>query len=49
MPKKRGNGQGSVYKLPSGKYKAVVITGYYLDDQGRTRKHTRSAVMTMTV
>ena len=44
MPKKRGNGQGSVYKLPSGKYKAVIITGYYLDDNGRTRKHTRSAV-----
>ena len=44
MPKKRGNGQGSVYKLPSGKYKAVVITGYYVDEQGRTRKHTRSAV-----
>lgn len=44
MTKKRGNGQGSVYKLPSGKYKAVIITGYYLDDQGRTRKHTRSAI-----
>lgn len=44
MPKKRGNGQGSVYKLPNGKYKAVVITGYYLDSLGHTRKHTRSAV-----
>ena len=44
MPKQRGNGQGSVYKLPSGKYKAVVITGYYTDEQGRKRKHTRSAV-----
>lgn len=41
---KRGNGQGSVYKLPSGKYKAVVTTGYYVDDQGRTRRHTRSQV-----
>ena len=41
---KRGNGQGSVYKLPSGKYKAVVTTGYYLDEQGRTRRHTRSQV-----
>ena len=41
---KRGNGQGSVIKLPNGKYKAVVITGYYTDDQGRKRKHTRSAV-----
>ena len=44
MTKKRGNGQGSVYKTPSGKYKAVVITGYYIDDQGKKRKHTRSAV-----
>lgn len=41
---KRGNGQGSVYKLPSGKYKAVVTTGYYVDDQGRLRRHTRSQV-----
>lgn len=43
---KRGNGQGSVYKLPSGKYKAVVTSGYYVDDQGRTRRHTRSQVFT---
>mgnify|MGYP002514481144 CR=1 FL=1 len=32
---RRGNGQGSVFKLPSGKYKAVVTLGYALDDQGR--------------
>lgn len=40
--KKRGNGQGSVYKTASGKYRAVVILNYYLDENGRMRKHTRS-------
>lgn len=44
--KHRGNGQGSVYKLPNGKYKAVVITGYYTTPEGNLRKHTRSAVFT---
>lgn len=42
--KKRGNGQGSVYKLPNGKYKAVVILGYYTDSGGKLRKKTRSKV-----
>lgn len=41
---KRGNGQGSVYKLPSGKYKAVVILGYSRSEDGRTVKRTRSQV-----
>jgi len=41
--KKRGNGQGSVYKTPSGKYKAVVILGYYVDENGKKRKKTHSA------
>lgn len=41
--KKRGNGQGSVYKLPNGKYKAVVVLGYYHED-GKLRKTTRSRV-----
>jgi len=27
-PKSRGNGEGSVYKLPSGKYRAEVTLGY---------------------
>lgn len=43
-PKRRGNGTGSVYKLPNGKYKAVVITGYYNDEKGKLRKSTRSKV-----
>ena len=50
---KRGNGQGSVYKLPNGKYKAVVILGYYSDPPSenaekpvkpKKHKRTRSAV-----
>lgn len=39
---KRGNGQGSVYKVPSGAYKAVVTLGYATDAQGRVRRRTRS-------
>lgn len=41
-PRRRGNGQGSVYQLPNGKYKAVIVTGYYVDAEGRLRKRTRS-------
>ena len=41
-PKKRGNGQGSVYKMADGKYKAVVILGYYADDEGKMHKRTRT-------
>lgn len=41
---KRGNGQGSVYKLPNGRYKAIITLGYALDDQGRARRRTRSQV-----
>ena len=41
--KKRGNGQGSVYKLKNGKYKATVILGYYMDGDS-LRKKTRSKV-----
>ena len=36
--KKRGNGQGSVYKLPNGHYRAVVTLGYYNKDGARKRK-----------
>lgn len=43
-PRRRGNGQGSVYQLPGGKYKAIVITGWYLDDDGKKHRKTRSAV-----
>ena len=44
--KQRGNGQGCVYALPSGKFKAVVILGYYTDDKGKRRRRTRSQVFT---
>lgn len=40
----RGNGQGSVYKLPNGKYKAVVILEYTKDETGKLHKQTRSKV-----
>lgn len=33
--KKRGNGQGTVIKLPNGKWKALVTLGYFTDDQGK--------------
>lgn len=42
--KRRGNGQGSVYKLSNGKYKAVAIQYYYSDDNGNLHKKTRSGV-----
>lgn len=42
--KQRGNGQGCVYELPSGKFKAVVILGYYTDEKGKRRRRTRSQV-----
>lgn len=40
--KQRGNGQGSVYKLKNGKYRAVVTVGYYMDENGKKRRKTRS-------
>ena len=42
--KTRGNGQGSVFKLPSGKYKAMVTVGYYTNEDGKTRRKTHSQV-----
>ena len=42
--KTRGNGQGSVFKLPSGKYKAVVTVGYYINEDGKPRRKTHSQV-----
>lgn len=38
----RGNGQGTVYKRPNGKYRATVVLGYYTDKNGKRRKKTRS-------
>ena len=40
--KRRGNGQGSVFKLPNGKYKAFVTVGYYTDDEGKKHRKTKS-------
>lgn len=40
--KKRGNGQGSVYKLPNGKYRAVVTLGYWTDKDGKLHRKTAS-------
>ena len=39
--KKRGNGQGTVYKSGN-KYVAVVTLGYYTDDNGNTKRKIRS-------
>ena len=45
-PKKRGNGQGTVIKLPNGKYKAIVTLGYYMgeDSKRHARKRTRTFI-----
>ena len=40
--KKRGNGQGTITKLPSGKYKLQVTVGYKLDDEGKLHRITRT-------
>ena len=39
--KSRGNGQGSVYRLPNGKYIARKVQ-YYLDEEGQRHKRTLS-------
>lgn len=39
--KKRGNGQGSVYKLPSGTWAAQVTLGYYVQEGKKKRKIKR--------
>lgn len=40
--KKRSNGSGTITKLPNGKYKLQVTTGYYLDPQGKRHRKTRT-------
>lgn len=40
--RKRGNGQGTVLSMPNGKYKAVVVTGYHTDPDGKLRRSTRT-------
>lgn len=46
--KSRGNGTGSVYKLPNGKYKAIVTLYYYIKD-GRLRRKTASKTFSRRV
>lgn len=40
--KRRGNGQGTVYKLPNGTWRAIRVTGYDEDESGHKVKRTRS-------
>lgn len=40
--KKRGNGQGTVFKTASGKYMAQVTLGYYTSEDGKRHRLTRS-------
>ena len=41
--KKRGNGQGSVYKMGN-KWLAIVTLGYYIDEDGKRHRRTHSKV-----
>ena len=41
-PKSRGNGTGSVYKLPNGTWIAVRVIGYTADDTGIIHRETAS-------
>lgn len=43
-PKKRGNGQGTIKTLDSGKYMVTVTLGYYTDENGKRHRKTRSKV-----
>lgn len=43
-PKKRGNGQGTVCKLPSGKWQAIVTLGYVVDANGKRHRKKRTKV-----
>lgn len=40
--KQRGNGQGTVYKLPNGKYAAEVTLYYYIDSNGIKRRKRKT-------
>lgn len=40
--KKRGNGTGSVYQLPGGKWRGAVEIGTYLDDDGKLHRKVNS-------
>lgn len=43
-PKKRGNGQGTVCKLKSGKWQAIVTLGYVVDANGKRHRKKRTKV-----
>jgi integrase len=40
--KQRGNGQGTVYKAPNGKYVAEVTLYYYLDSNGKRKRQRKT-------
>ena len=42
MPKRRGNNQGSVYKLKSGKWRGAVTLGTWLDEKGNRHRQVVS-------
>ena len=44
--KKRGNGSGTITKLPNGKYKLQVTVGYRLDPEGKQHRMTRTKTFT---
>lgn len=41
-PKTRGNGTGSVYKLPNGTWIAIRVLGRVIDEQGKSHRQTAS-------
>ena len=42
QPRRRGNGQGSVFRRPNGKWVAVKTAGYYFDENNKLRRKTIS-------
>ena len=38
----RGNGDGTAYQLPNGKWRAVVVDGYSLDENGKKKRIERT-------
>ena len=42
--KHRGNGQGTVYKMRNGKYRASVVLAMYRDENGKLKRKTASKV-----
>lgn len=42
QPRRRGNGTGSVYKLPSGKWRGAVVIGKYVDADGKYHRKVNS-------